>query len=84
MATSEEAVNTACGAGGCGGGGSCGKGAQGDACSYMSQVDAACQKAMTPYTDKCSSCGGSGVQGEFDGKEGRGQKIFVRLQKLTP
>ena len=72
MATSEEAVNTACGAGGCGGGGSCGKGAQGDACSYMSQVDAACQKAMTPYTDKCSSCGGSGVQGGGGGGSGGG------------
>ena len=63
---SDKAVEEACGGGGCGGG-SGGCGAQGDACTYMSQINAACQKAMTPYTDKCGSCGGSGVQGGGDG-----------------
>lgn len=44
---------------GCGGGG-CQKGVTGQCCDYQSSVNAACQKAMAPYSDACSSCGGSG------------------------
>jgi hypothetical protein len=63
--SSSSGVESACG--GCGG-----SGAQGDACTYMSQIDAACQKAMAPYTDSCSTCGGSGVQGGGSGGGGGG------------
>ena len=55
-----DAVSKGCKGGGCGGDkgeitGQCNK--------YQSECNAACQKAMTPYTDSCSSCGGSGAAG---------------------
>ena len=58
----KQAADTCGGSGGCGGGG-CNTGATGDCCTYRGQLNLSMQKAFAPYTNSCSSCGGSGVQG---------------------
>ena len=57
----KQAADTCGGSGGCGGGG-CNTGATGDCCTYRGQLNLSMQKAFAPYTNSCSSCGGSGVQ----------------------
>jgi hypothetical protein len=64
-AKSSAAVSGCCKGGGCGGGE-----ITGQCCSYQSEINAYCQKAMTPYSDSCSSCGGSGTEGGGSGGGG--------------
>jgi hypothetical protein len=57
---------------GCGGGNQ--KEITGQCCSYQSECNASCQQAMTPYSDSCSSCGGSGAAGGGSGGGGGGSR----------
>lgn len=65
-AASEKAVSDACGKGCCPGD------IQPQCSKYQSELNASCQKAMAPYTDKCSSCGGSGMSNGGDSGGGGG------------
>lgn len=65
-AKSSEAVSGCCKGGGCGSAGEI----TGQCSKYQSECNASCQKAMTPYSDSCSSCGGSGTEGGGSGGGG--------------
>ena len=56
-AAAEKAVDKKCG-GGCGG-----ENIPAQCSTFQSKCNAQCQKIMAPFTDKCSSCGGSGTEG---------------------
>jgi hypothetical protein len=64
-AKSSAAVSGCCKGGGCGGGE-----ITGQCCSYQSECNAYCQKAMAPFTNSCGSCGGSGTEGGGSGGGG--------------
>lgn len=63
-----DGVSSCCKGGGCGGAGEI----TGQCSKYQSECNASCQKAMAPYSDSCSSCGGSGAEGGGSGGGGGG------------
>lgn len=70
---SANAVSSACNGGGCQ------KEITGQCCKYQSEVNAYCQQVMTPYSDSCSSCGGSGIQGAVPASGGGGEAARYEL-----
>jgi hypothetical protein len=54
------------------GGGGCQQEITGQCCEYQSNMNTSCQQAMAPYSDSCSSCGGSGTSGGEGGSGGSG------------
>lgn len=73
--------------------GGCGTEVPGQCCEWMAKFDIGCQKALRPYTNSCSNCGGSGDKGNspcqacdgtgLEGSTGGALQQPVYLIKLT-